>query len=488
MESPARTIARKVRAGVSLYAFSLLAPRLVRLVTLPIVVRTVTPADYGAFATLWPLLVILHTACDLGIGTASVRLAPERSSPAARRTLFSTAVASRAVLSCALTALCTALAKPLARFLLGSDSYEGAVVFTVLGLPFVSVFDALADELRSREAHRTVALLMVVRTLCVNVVMVAFVLAGLGLRGLVLSRTATEAVLLVVALVVCLPFVRARPSLAELRRILAFGVPFGLLYFLATVREVDRVVIRALSSVEHVAGYDLAMRVVAPVSLSNVALALVLEPHVYRHADSADTPRFVGEFLRAYSAAFSTVAMIVACLAPEIFRILAPASYEEGIVASAPLVFAYVCDGVLRVAGIGADLAKKTRVWVFGSVTTVVVSLPLTALLVPRVGITGAGVALLAGVATATVVTSRLSRRVSALRPPVALALVVPLVGAALGGAALQVGLPLPARLALLAVYSWGAFRACRTRLLALAGLANFAEDSSGSAPAGGTS
>jgi O-antigen/teichoic acid export membrane protein len=453
-------IARRVASGVSLYAFALLVPRVVRLVTLPLVVNTVSPSTYGAFATLWPVVALLHSVCDLGIGTASLRLSPERETVEARRSLFATAVSARAVMSLVVATVVILAARPITRLLLGSDEHASATVFMVLALPAAAIFDVLADEMRSRERHRSVAFLTILRTLGVNGATVVFVvLWGWGITGLVLSRTVVELLLCGAVMLTSFRYYAARPNAVELRRLVGFGAPFGLLYLLITFREIDRVLIRMLTSVEHVAAYDLAMRVVAPVSLSNVALAMVLEPHLYRHATSPRTPRFIELFLRSYVAVFGVLSMALVAIAPEIFHFIAPRSYAEGVLAFPTVVFAYVADGLMRTAGVGADLAKRTRVWVYGSLTAIATSLPLTWLLVPPFGVAGAGAALLAGLGAGTVMTYGLARRVSPLRLPVARCALVLCIGAALGSAMLALEFTLPVRLALLVLYAVAAFR-----------------------------
>src|SRR5690242_8300129 len=95
------------------------------------------------------------------------------------------------------------------------------------------------------------------------------------------------------AAALCFRFVWALPTRANLGRLLSFGWPFGVVYTLGTLRGLDRPLIRSYSSLEHVAAYELAMRLVGPIGLFNIALGMVLQPFVYEHSQSPEMPRFV---------------------------------------------------------------------------------------------------------------------------------------------------------------------------------------------------
>src|ERR1039458_9859248 len=108
-EPTRRSIARHLAGAVGAYGAALLAPRVLRLVVVPLVVASVGFETYGRFVLLTLIIPFAHVACELGMGTAALRLAPHEP-PERRAMVFSSLVAAR-VLMGALAAAAIVLAR-----------------------------------------------------------------------------------------------------------------------------------------------------------------------------------------------------------------------------------------------------------------------------------------------------------------------------------------------------------------------------------------
>jgi len=170
-------------------------------------------------------------------------------------------------------------------------------------------------------------------------------------------------------------------------------------------------------------------------------------------------------FLRVYVFLFASVAMTLSVLGPEAITLLAPTPYHEAIRVLPALAFSVTCDGLAHVAGIGADLAKRTRVWAGAAILTSAIGLPLAAFLLPRLGLAGVGIAWVAAGAATTVFAYSVARRVSGLVLPVARVLAVVVVGAGLGSLAAWQPWPVVGRLVVLAAFAFGTWRLLGLRL-----------------------
>jgi O-antigen/teichoic acid export membrane protein len=458
----ASSTARRLLRGVSLYGVALLAPRVVRLLTVPLIVHAISLRVFGTFALLSLLVPIANTACELGMGTAALRLAPDDRQAAPRT--FSSLVYGRSILA-GLLLLATILSRRfLSRVLTGTEDHADLVPLVGASVVAITLSEAFSDQLRFEQRHRTLAATLVARTLLVNGVMAFLVVArGWGLRGLIVGSLVGNGLVLVVLAWTCRSSLRIAPSARRFAALLRLGAPMAVLLVLVNLREFDRFLIEVRGSIEDVGGYALAMRIVGPIALGNVALGLVLEPHLFRTFRDDRAASIIGVFFRTYVAVFSTVAIAVAALAPEVFRLIAPASWSFAARAAPTLLFAFVADGVLRVAGIGADLSKRTGLWALAGIVQLAVAFALGWLLVPRIGILGASIGLFGGTLAATVVAARLARIVYPLPLPIARSLVVLVLGAVLGtflvGAASHAPASLPLRLAAIPLFALVAHR-----------------------------
>ena len=311
-----------------------------------------------------------------------------------------------------------------------SDLAGGVVLVAATLIPF-ALDTALADQLRSEGRHATLASLTMVADLCEPVLaFLLVVVSKRGLEGLLLARLLSASGLLVLLGWTCRRSLRARPDLSCILVLARLGAPIGALYLLMCLRDLDRYLIKAVLGVSATGRYDLALRIVAPVSVGNAALAMVLEPHAYRSYAHPDAARVMATFMRAYVVLFGTVAFAAAMVSPEIFPILSPGADSRAAVIAPSLVFAFVGDGVVRMAGIGADFAKRTMAWLVVVSAHLLVALPATWLLLRPLGIFAAAVAVLGGTVVAAEVAYALSRRLHPLTLPVHGAVGLILVGA----------------------------------------------------------
>ncbi|HEY3821316.1 MAG TPA: hypothetical protein VGL81_29320 [Polyangiaceae bacterium] len=450
-EPTRRSIARRLAGAAGVYGVAFLAPRVLRFVIIPLVVAAVGFGAYGTFVLVSLIIPFVHVACELGMGTAALRLAPHEP-PERRASVFASVIAARAVVAVIAAGLLVLASAPLSRLTTGSADASFAVVFTAVTLVPFTLTTAFADQLRNEERHSTLARLVVVRELIEAALMFVLVIALRdGLRGLLVSRLCAEIALVLLMAASCRHTFRARPSLSMIGTLARLGAPIAFLYLLVCLRDLDRYLIKAILGVADAGRYDLALRIVGPVALGNAALAMVFEPFAFRMYANPAAGEIIAMFLRVYVVGFGTMAFAAAAVAPEVFPLLSPGAAPAAAVIAPALIFAFVGDGVLRVAGIGADFAKRTGAWIVVAASHLLVALPVTWLLLRTLGIFAAGAALLAGTLVASEVAFAFSRRLYPLELPVHRALAVIVVGVTsmtllVGGAGVVA--PLPMRLA----------------------------------------
>lgn len=442
---------RRIVQGVSVYTLARALAGAVRLAAVPIIVHAVSAATYGTLTALWTLVLVLLACCDLGLGTAALRLTPECRSEAERRVLFGTLFAQRAASGLVVSVAVAIFRVPIAVLVTGEAGNARALVLLLPALPIAATFEAVMDELRSRRAFNKVSLGVFVAQCAVQAFTVLLTTWGRwGLDGLAIAQGVGYALALAAGIVLAGPGAFGRPKLPALARMARFGWPLGSLYVIGTLRGIDRLVVREAVSLEAVGAYELAARLVGPIGLANLALVTVLEPLVYGSASSPRTSLVLDRYVRAYATVFGAVAMTLGSFSPEVVNVLAPAPYRAAALALPGLAFGAACDGLVRPAGIGADLAKSTRVWAVTSTVSLVLGIGLAVALVPRMGVAGAAIAWTCASAAALLVAYRAGRAVSGIVLPVERAVLVLGSGAVLTTLSVVQGFTVLARLALL--------------------------------------
>ena len=140
-DSTRPSVAWRLTAGVSLFTLARAAAGGVRAVAAWLVANVVPAETVGTLLTLWVPMMIVHGACDLGLGTAAMRFAPERKDPSERRSLFSTAVFTRASVGLVVTFLVVAAREPLAYWLTGARDNGRVLMILALTRPLPMIFD-----------------------------------------------------------------------------------------------------------------------------------------------------------------------------------------------------------------------------------------------------------------------------------------------------------------------------------------------------------
>ncbi len=417
--------------SVSVYSIALMAPRLLRIVTVPLVVHAVSMQTYGVFIILGTIVPFAQIAADLGTGTAALRLSADEPE-GGRASLFASLMVMRVVLTAAVVGALFFFAAPLAHWLEAGATGPSMFSLVIANVVPATLVFGFGDQLRSEERHLTLSALTALQAVAEAGLTVFWVVVhDGGLRGLFLASLWAKLIVLVPYLVACRSTFRGRPRLDHALRMLRLGAPIGVLFVLSGVREFDRYIIKFRLGVGDVARYDLAVRIVAPIVLANMALTLALQPYIYKTFATRSGQAMLRLFFAGYVVLFASIAFGTASLAPEVFPLLAPGSYRDAALLAPALVFAFVIDGVMRIVGLGADFAKRTDAWAVVAVVHVAVALPLTWLLLPHIGLIGAAIGFLVATLATTIVCRVLVQRIFPLDLPVARALVVLALGAA---------------------------------------------------------
>jgi teichuronic acid exporter len=125
-------VGRLVGIGISWKLVGQIAKQLTRLLTVVVLARFLTPADYGTAAIAATLATFASTVADMGIGTALVQ------AQAASQTVRSTAFWASIGFGLGLFVLAAAAADPIARFM-NEPEVSGMVVAGALTFAIYSV-------------------------------------------------------------------------------------------------------------------------------------------------------------------------------------------------------------------------------------------------------------------------------------------------------------------------------------------------------------
>ncbi|MDX6626347.1 MAG: hypothetical protein QOE56_1336 [Solirubrobacterales bacterium] len=385
---------RLATTGAAYTAASILS-KLIAVALLPLYTRYLTPADYGAAEVMFAAVVSISIVVRLGLIEALLRFYYKDGEDPARVVSSTFAGLFWFATIGALVAL--PFATPISEALLDRPATELARI-SIGGLWVLTMFEFMLTLFRLEErarAYFVTTILNVLATIGVTVVLV--VGADEGARGLLIGSYASGAATVLVLVVVQWRRLSLRFDLGLLRRLLRFGLPTmpaeASLYLL---NFVDRLIIVRSVGLAEAGLYSLAVKFAQAVNVLVRGFQLAWPPLAYSIRDDGEARRAYATIVTLFVAgcAFVVTGMWLfsrwlarALAAPEFFG-----SYEAvGLIATAVTLYALYMVMVVILGRTG-----RTEFNFPAAIAALIANVVLNLLLVPPLGIVGAGLALVA--------------------------------------------------------------------------------------------
>jgi O-antigen/teichoic acid export membrane protein len=404
-ESKPEAAAKESRTGLGkslfreslTYAVGVVGAALIGFVAIPVYTRALGPEEYGQLALAMALTAMVMPLASMGLDVALVRYWFTPKTEASRRSMLASLLVFAGLWSLILTILgCLGV------FLLSGvfGITRDMQLLYCLGMASIlpaQIFAHLLQVLRNQ--FRPVAFVAIS-------ILAALFGTAFGLFLVVAVDTGAVGPLagtIVTGLLGCLlalPLVRSQvrgvirwSSISPLLRLGLPLVPASLAFWIFS--GFDRLVVG--SQTTDIAGYAVAAQLVLPMSLLVTAIGQAWLPRItseYEERPNA-AANAICRGVEYFLAAFASIAVVIGLLAPVLIGVVAGSDYEDGAKVLPLLATANAFLGASLATSTGALLAKKTARTPLITVAIAVVDIVLLLTLVPRIGILGAGIALL---------------------------------------------------------------------------------------------
>jgi O-antigen/teichoic acid export membrane protein len=393
---------RRLATTGAAYTASSVISKLIAVALLPLYTAYLTPADYGAAEVLLTGVIAASIVIRLGIIEALLRFyyerdeVPDQVVKSAFASLFWTATAGLAI--------AMPFAGPISEALLGRSD-PGLVRVAIFGLWVFTMFEFLLTLFRLDERAKaflafTVANVLV--TIPATVWLVVF--EEEGARGLLLGQYGTGAVFLTGLLVVQRRRLALVPDFPLLRRMARFGLPtMPAELSLYSLNFIDRLLIVRLASLSDAGLYSLSVKFAQAVNVFVKGFQLAWPPLAYSIQDDDEARRAYAVIVTWFVAFCSFFVIGMWLFSRWIVRVLAApeffGSFETiGLVSTGVMLYALYLVLVVVLGRTG-----RTEFNFPATAAGTAANIGLNLLLIPPLGIVGAGIALVASYAVVLV-------------------------------------------------------------------------------------
>ncbi len=285
-------------------------------------------------------------------------------------------------------------AVPLADVLFGSRSDVGVLRVGIVWWCVAGVLVLAQSQLRWQLRAGRVAVAGVINVAFTGVLSVVLILpAHLGVTGAVLGQLigCTASLLFILASTRTVFKGRFhRERCAEMLRYSLPLIPAGVAVFLNLYA--DRLVIREVGSVAEVGVYAVGYRIASAAYFLIAGTQGAITPLVLAHKDDPETPKDLARIFRLFVVCALALFLFLSIMAAPMVRIFAAAPFQHAVVVVPWLVAAVLLSSLYMFAP-GMLITKKTGIVAWLTLAGGVGNLALALLLVPSLGILGAGIA-----------------------------------------------------------------------------------------------
>jgi O-antigen/teichoic acid export membrane protein len=394
---------RRLATTGAAYTAASIVSKLIAVALLPLYTRHLSLADYGAAEVMFAAVVSVSIVVRLGLIEALLRFYykdgedPERVVKSTFAGLFWFSTIGALVM--------LPFATPIAEALLDAPTKELAlgpaaelVRISIGGLWVLTMFEFMLTLFRLEErarAYFVTTILNVLATIGLTVVLV--VAAGEGARGLLVGSYASGAAFVLGLIVWQWRRLSLRFDPALLRRLLRFGLPTmpaeASLYLL---NFVDRLIIVRSLGVAEAGLYSLAVKFAQGVNVLVRGFQLAWPPLAYSIRDDDEARGFYATVVTLFIAACAFVVTGMWLFSRWIVRALADPKFFDSYEAIGLITTAVTLYALYMVMVVILGRTGRTGFNFPAALAALVVNVVLNLLLVPPLGIVGAGLALIA--------------------------------------------------------------------------------------------
>jgi O-antigen/teichoic acid export membrane protein len=376
--------------------------KLIAVALLPLYTRYLSPEDYGAAEVLIVGVIATSIVIRLGIIEALLRFYYERDEDPDK--VVSTGFASLFWTATAGLAIALPLAGPISELLL-DRSDPGLVRVAIFGLWVFTMYEFLLTLFRLDERAKAFLAFTVSNVLVtIPATVWLVVVADEGARGLLLGQYGTGAVFLAALLIAQRRRLALIPDFGLLRRMTRFGFPtMPAELSLYSLNFIDRVMLVRLAGLADAGLYALSVKFAQAVNVLVKGFQLAWPPLAYSIQDDDEARRAYAVIVTWFVVVCTFIVtgmwllsrwIVRALAAPEFFE-----SYEAiGLVSTGVMLYALYLVLVVVLGRTG-----RTEFNFPATAAGTVANIGLNLLLIPELGIVGAGVSLVASYAVVLV-------------------------------------------------------------------------------------
>lgn len=378
------------------YSIGNLSIKAIGLVLLPIYTSQLTTNDYGILALLEITALIMVSVLSFKLSTALIRWFSEVNTAKERKTL----VFTNYVFSLAIVLLINVVLHPfsgdISFALTGFSGMNEIIHILIVSVSFEILNFYPLEIIRYKEKSILYAIIVFVRLTIILSLNILFVVKlQLGIKGVILSQLAGQALVFVFTLPLVIKNIVIKINLGVLKEMLKYSSPlvFSTISMMLLTMG-DRYIIKYLLNATEVGLYSLGYKLSSVLNMFIIqSFQMGFLPIAYKMYNKPEANRFFSKTLTYYTIILVIVGLLISLFSKEIIYLFSRnEAYYPAYKVIPFIVLSFILKGIQYVFSLGLHYVKKTRfnASIVGCIALINVALNFA--LIPLLGIIGASV------------------------------------------------------------------------------------------------
>ncbi|MFQ5648936.1 MAG: oligosaccharide flippase family protein [bacterium] len=389
----------------AVYGVGHIIARLVNFLLLPLYTNRLSAKEFGAAGVLYAFLAVMTIIYTIGIDAAFLRYFILSDDAGKRRQVFSTAFWCVLLTATTFTSLIYAYANGISGLLISEGNHAHLLRLSAL----ILFFDALAFLpflfLRAEEKsvfYTSLKFVNVVINVALNIYFIVYLKQGV--QGMFLANVWSSGCTFGLLSLILVRHISFRFSIVDLRALLRFGLPFLPSTLSVVILDlIDRPLLERLAGLEATGIYNAGAKLGMFMALMVTAFRFAWHPFFLSTSKQENAKEIFAKVLTYFTTINAAVFLTLVFFLDQIVRFkffgmpLIGADFLDGLRVVPLILLSYVFYGMYVNFIVGIYLEEKTHYLPLITFAGAAVNIATNIILIPRIGMMGAGWARLSG-------------------------------------------------------------------------------------------
>ena len=385
-----------------IYGFGYVIARMINFLLLPFYTHHITPSEYGIISLIYAFIAFMNIIYHYGLESAFLRFFSKVGAKDnyEKKDVFSTVFTSLIITSIIFSFVIWIFAPGLSRILLHSEDYIRIIRMTACILLLDSLFLIPLHYLRISNKAGKFTLIIIVNVL-INVVLNIYLIRyrGKGIEGVFISNMVASAFNVLLLIPVVIKNWNWHFSFTLWKKLLLFGLPFVPSGLSSMIIELsDRYMLEWFKGLQEVGLYSAGHKLGIFMMLIVMAFRFAWQPFFLQKHDDPKSPQLFSKIMTWFIFLMSIIFLLITFFIKEIvsFQILGnhfiAETYWAGIIIVPFILAAYLFNGIY--INLQPAIFYTGKTWVVPIIVGIAafVNVGLNLILIPRIGMLGAGI------------------------------------------------------------------------------------------------